>query len=712
MKFVEKVILLSLFLLSTLLIAMDWSLTLYAAPEAPVTAGAVLYRINTGGPALPAVDGSTPGWSADTVQAPSPYVTLPVDQNRVYSTTKLILLDATVPAAAPMALFQTERWDPPNGFPSPLAREMRWRFPVPAGLPVEIRLYFAEIFPPINTPKERLFDVAVDGTVPSAFSSIDVFKLAGQVQNKGIMLSYVTTSDGMIDLDFLHTVENPQIKGIEIVEVVPVNPHAPIIANPIENLYVLENAAPTILSLAQVFTDAEDGNNLSLTLVANTNPALATVNLIGSNLTLTYAPNQHGSTLITIRATDSTNLFIEGSFVVTVNGKPTLTPIPNQTINPEESLNLVLSAVDSESDAITLTATTLPAGAIFFDNQNGTANFHWIPTFNDVGTHTVTVTVTDSHGQADTKSFAITVNSMNRAPVIDAIGNHAVQEGVALTIHFKAVDPDGDALIFSTAGLPSGATFTDNGNGTATITWTPAVGDSGVYNITVLATDSHNLTSTRSFAITVIAANANLPPILAPINDQTINEGATLSLMVAATDGNGDAITLAATGLPAGATFTDKQNGAGDLLWPTNFDSAGVYTITVTAQDVHGATDTQRFQLTVTNVNRKPSITVTGNQSVVEGGTLTVKITATDPDGDKITLKATNVPNTATFTDHKNGTATFTWPTTVGDAGSYQIILTAIDAPNAMVALDLMLTVNPKVVGTEANQTFLPLISR
>ena len=38
--------------------------------------------------------------------------------------------------------------------------------------------------------------------------------------------------------------------------------------------------------------------------------------------------------------------------------------------------------------------------------------------YDDAGTHTVTITATDMYGGQDSIDFAITVNNVNRAPVI------------------------------------------------------------------------------------------------------------------------------------------------------------------------------------------------------------------------------------------------------------------------------------------------------
>ena len=191
-------------------VAFTWTVTGFT------TLGEALYRVNTGGPLLAAADGSQPAWGRDQGNAANKSPHLVEGGNKNKRTSDAITLDASVPASAPMALFQTERWDPPKG------AEMRWAFSVAAGTPVEIRLYLAETFltetgTNSNASKgPRVMDVAVDGAVPAVFSDLDVFADAGH--DVGVMRSFTTTSDGTIDIAFVHVQQNPSIKAIEIVE--------------------------------------------------------------------------------------------------------------------------------------------------------------------------------------------------------------------------------------------------------------------------------------------------------------------------------------------------------------------------------------------------------------------------------------------------------------------------------------------------------------
>ena len=59
------------------------------------------------------------------------------------------------------------------------------------------------------------------------------------------------------------------------------------------------------------------------------------------------------------------------------------------------------------------------------------------------------------------------------------------------------------ASLNETGSLPSGVTFTDNGDGTATLAGTPAAGDGGVYDFTITASNGVSPDANQSFTLTV-----------------------------------------------------------------------------------------------------------------------------------------------------------------------------------------------------------------
>jgi hypothetical protein len=164
---------------------------------------ATLYRIDAGGPEL----AGSPPWSADTLAAPSAFSNATTGGNSAtFSTSTAIdMSHPSLPAGTPMALFQTERYDKPTG------ANLLWDFPVSLGQ-YEVRLYFAETYAPLFSTGARVFDVVIEGV--TVLDNYDVFAEVGG--NKGVMKSFVVASDGNLDIDFLRGVQNPLVKGIEI----------------------------------------------------------------------------------------------------------------------------------------------------------------------------------------------------------------------------------------------------------------------------------------------------------------------------------------------------------------------------------------------------------------------------------------------------------------------------------------------------------------
>jgi N-acetylneuraminic acid mutarotase len=174
-----------------------------AKPCAGASPPTAHHRVNTGGAQI----SGTPSWTADTATSPSPYTNVGASGSKTFETSSSIdMTHPSLPSGTPQAMLQTERWDPPTG------AEMQWDFPVTSGA-YEVRLYFAEIFSGANSVGARVFDVSIEGAV--VLNDYDVYADVGA--NKGVMKSFAVTSDSNLDIDFGHVVENPTIKGIEII---------------------------------------------------------------------------------------------------------------------------------------------------------------------------------------------------------------------------------------------------------------------------------------------------------------------------------------------------------------------------------------------------------------------------------------------------------------------------------------------------------------
>lgn len=170
--------------------------------------------------------------------------------------------------------------------------------------------------------------------------------------------------------------------------------------------------------------------------------------------------------------------------------------------------------------------------------------------------------------------------STNHAPVLTPIGNQSVTEGGALTFTLSATDPDGDSLNYSAANLPSGATFDPQ---THVFSWTPSYSQAGNYpDVEFTVTDNGSPMELAMELITITVGNVNRAPVFTPVGTQEVLENTALSFAVAATDPDSDAVILAATNTPTGATFNQST---GVFSWIPSLTQAGVYVVTFVATD-------------------------------------------------------------------------------------------------------------------------------
>jgi|GEM_PF-3217407 len=105
----------------------------------------------------------------------------------------------------------------------------------------------------------------------------------------------------------------------------------------------------------------------------------------------------------------------------------------------------------------------------------------------------------------------LTSSAVNKAPVLDPIGNRQVEAGKSLTFNINATDPNGDALIYSAENLPSGAIFQAANK---LFSWTPGSGAAGEYkNVVFKATEDSANPLEDSEAITITVTSGDLPVI-------------------------------------------------------------------------------------------------------------------------------------------------------------------------------------------------------
>ncbi|RJX37043.1 tandem-95 repeat protein [Paenibacillus pinisoli] len=499
-------------------------------------------------------------------------------------------------------------------------------------------------------------DVALDTfRYPIDVSSL---KISGNLGADGIVIFPVSS-----DLIYDATIFEPRLE----IEYSAANT-APVLAA-IGNKTVNEESLLTFTASA---SDAQ-GDPLTYSLVGA--PLGATIN--ATTGVFTWAPMEAqgpGSYTFSVRVSDGA-LSDEEEITVTVNEvnvAPVLAAIGNKTVDEENLLTFTAVATDVDIPANTLTYSLVgaPLGATI---NATTGVFTWAPMeAQGPGSYTFSVRVSDG-ALSDEEEITITVNEVNVAPVLAAIGNKTVDEANLLTFTAVATDVDipANTLTYSLVGAPVGATINAT---TGVFTWGPTEAQGpGIYTFTVRVSDGM---ASDQETITVTVNEVNSAPVLAPIGNKTVDEEMLLTFIATAIDSDSVVLTYSLVGAPAGATI---NAATGEFTWtPTEAQGSGSYTFTVRVSDGM-LSDEEEITVTVNEVNVAPVLAAIGNKTVDEANLLTFTAVATDIDIPANTLTYSLVGAPVGASIHAS-TGVFVWtPTKAQGPGSYNFTVQVSD---------------------------------
>jgi len=185
------------------------------------------------------------------------------------------------------------------------------------------------------------------------------------------------------------------------------------------------------------------------------------------------------------------------------------------------------------------------------------------------------------------------------------------------------------------------------------------------------------------------------PDFTEALADTTIGRNDTLNYRYVATDADGDAVTLFAVELPAGATF-DAATGA--LLWVASV-APGSYTVSIGATD---GIDTTTTRANVSVGNSAPVFTnaPADTVSVYQGATLQHDFDVTDVDGDSLWFFVENPPLDPGFSfDAATGEVVYEVPMDA-EPGLYSITVGVTDGLDSTLAVLTGRVLSPAAIAT------------
>lgn len=325
--------------------------------------------------------------------------------------------------------------------------------------------------------------------------------------------------------------------------------------------------------------------------------------------------------------------------LVVSDAAPVFDAMPDALIGENETLSFRARATDADGDAITYAPVALPEGASL-DAATGAVS--WQPSFAQEGAYDLVVEASDG-ARATSATRHVVVEHRNAPPQVSLTGSLRGAEGQTIRVDVGTRDEDGDTVRTSASPLILGMTYADHGDGTGTFSWTPSPSDAGSYPVTFEASDGVNVTH---LPVSVTVSDTDRPPYLtSPASLVTLREGARSVINLVCADPDGDACTIAAVSVPFGAKFDATRV---ILDWTPTYDQAGWYNATMRVSDGTLSVDV-RVPMRVLNTDRAPKIFPVANQTTLTNRTITVRLTAQDPDGDAVTFSSPDAPAGLTF---------------------------------------------------------------
>ena len=395
-----------------------------------------------------------------------------------------------------------------------------------------------------------------------------------------------------------------------------------------------------------------------------------------------------GSYDVRFIATDSRGMKGELLTKVTVkaNVAPTIAAISQVNLLAGGSVNLQLDVNDVDDDNATLVYNLVNAQAGMQVSQAGLVT--WLT---QTGTHSgeyiTDAVVTDSFGESASQQIKIVVNG---APVVESVDAFVLKIGDKLEFTIAASDPEGGELTYTALNNPDGFEGGAENGINNNFIWTTDNGVDGEYQIDIEVADAAGLKSVLTVQVTL---GINEIPTLAVLEPVTVKPEESLEVQVTADDPDGDNNKLKY--LLRDAPEGMQISGSGLIQWSVPEDAEdATYTVTIFAVDDRDGLTSGILEVTV-STNKPPTVELVEAIIAKVGDDVGFTISATDPEGGKLSYKALNNP-TGFKKKIRNGyNGVFLWYTTKANAGEFTIDIEVKDAGGLKTVVTAQVKLEP-----------------
>ena len=312
-----------------------------------------------------------------------------------------------------------------------------------------------------------------------------------------------------------------------------------------------------------------------------------------------------------------------------------------------------VSATNGISESLTYSLGGTDAASFSIDSGTGQLKTSAALHYETKAKYTVTVTADDGNGNSTSITVTINVTIVNGTPVfkegssttrsivkVPESGEYDKNVGAPVT----ATDPENDKITYYHSGTHASRFTIDSNTGQLKTSFLFLNSDPGdILSVKVKASDG---STSSSIDVTI---NVDNNPVFSDGSSTTrsIAENSVtdtkVGTPVTATDPAGDTLTYSLSGDDAASFYLSSTTGQLKVNYPLDYEKKSSYTVTVTASNTYGGSQSITVTVNVTNVNEAP---------VFNDGTSTTRkirmnpdtndpigspVAATDPEGDTLT---------------------------------------------------------------------------
>jgi hypothetical protein len=413
------------------------------------------------------------------------------------------------------------------------------------------------------------------------------------------------------------------------------------------------------------------------------------------------APLEQFNALTGLPAQCATLLALGDTQILTANIPASISVLANDTYNGQPA----------SSTNVTVTVTTPPATGTATVNANGTIGYSPAAGFSGPVSFTYTICAPGQTTICSSAPVNLTVNAV----IVANPDQNTTASGTPVTTTILANDTRNGLpastsnVTVSLASQPTNGTAVLNANGT--VTYTPAVGFSGVnsFSYTICDIAQPGICSTTTTSITVIST------VVANPDSQTLTAGIATTVPVLTNDlRNGQPasstnVTVTVTTPPATGTATVNANGTIGYSPAAGFSGPVSFTYTICDISQPGICSTAPVNLTVNAV-----IVANPDQNTTASGTpVTTTILADDTRNglpastSNVTVSLASQPTNGTAVLNANGTVTYTPAVGFSGVNSFSYTICDIAQPGICSTTPVSITVSPSrpVAMNDLNQT-------